>query len=111
MTELKKENPFIRILVSWILLIIFFIPTGIELLKSVEKHKHNPCTETSTHFHQVHDSCLLCNFNFSNYQLNLDSNFDLESYVCFEKEQLNYFNSFSSNSTEDYHLRGPPKIT
>jgi len=105
-----KKKSFIRVIISLILLVIFIIPTGIELLKSVNKHKHNSCTETSTHIHQEYDSCLLCDFNFSNYQLNLDSKSNLKPYVYLDKDQLNYFISFSSNIAEDNYLRGPPVI-
>ncbi len=105
---LKKKNPFIRVLVSLVLVAVFAIPIGIELLKSIGEHKHNACTETSFHFHQEPDSCLVCHFNFSPFQLNLDS----EPYTVYhfysEKKLSNYIDNVSSSYSENYFSRGPP---
>ncbi len=108
---MKKENYFIRVITSWILLLVFLAPTGIESIKSVEKHKHNSCTETSTHFHQEYDPCSLCDFSLSGFELNLDSEFYIANNILFKKNLSIYLDIFFSFPNEKYSPRGPPRFS
>ena len=108
---MKKENYFIRVITSWLLLLVFLAPTGIELIKSVEKHKHNSCTETSTHIHQKHDPCSLCDFNFSNFDLNFNSKSYTQNNILQEKNYPIYLDRFFHSHKKYYFSRGPPSYS
>ncbi len=111
MIELKKKNSFIRELVSLMLLVVFIITTGIELYKSVKKHKHNSCTETSTHYHQEHDTCSLCEFHLSSFELNLNSEFYIANNILSEKTLPIYLDIFFLSPSKRYSPRGPPRFS
>ena len=98
-----------RIIISLFLLVAFLTPS---IVKIEHHHEHHICNAKSQkHLHVYHDSCKVCNFEFSVFSSNL-LNIKLEK----EKHLANYSNnySFQFNSTHsDYSflLRGPPVFT
>jgi len=108
---LKKENYLIRVIISWALLLVFILPTGIELIKSLKKHTHISCTENSTHFHQENDSCLLCDFNFSNFESKFNSKSYTQNDILQEKNYPIYLNSFFHSYKKYCFSRGPPSYS
>lgn len=109
MIFLKKNNPFIKALISLSLIIVFIIPIGVELSKSIRGHKHESCSETLSHFHQEFDYCSFCNFNFFVFDFNLNATTPYTIYHVFSERGIPlYINSFSFFHNKTYFSRGPP---
>lgn len=93
------------------ILFVFITPTVIELYKSIEKHQHNSCTETTTHFHQEFDLCSLCDFSLSNFALYLDSELYNVNSIFSKKNPSIYLDSFFLSPNQNYYTRGPPSFS
>jgi hypothetical protein len=96
------------VITSWLLLLVFLAPTGIGLIRSVEKHKHNSCTETLTHIHKKNDDCVTCDFSFSNFEFKFeDISFENKD-LFLESNSIAQKVIFITSNISDFDSRGPP---
>ena len=87
------------------------IPIFVALHKSLNNHEHIVCSESLAHFHQDNNSCVLCEFNFSNFDLDINSNYSTLNKIPLHKSFLNYSVSFFNSSIANFDLRGPPSYS
>jgi|TARA_B100000767_G_C19768687_1_gene538853 hypothetical protein len=83
-------------------------PTGIRLIELSQNHEHSSCTENSIHFHQKHDTCVSCDFSFSNFELKtVNKSYVLKEFM-YNRDQLLHNEILFVTNILSFDLRGPP---
>ena len=96
---------------SFILILVFSIPTIIQSSLFFEKHTHKICDISDTHLHKKIEICNLCDFNFSKNDYVLNDLSLLESINNFQKSYSNYKNLSDLKKFNYSLLRAPPFLS
>jgi hypothetical protein len=93
-------------IISLFLLLVFIFPSVIKL-----EHHHETVeckVKNEQHLHEFHEKCVVCNFEFSLFSVNLE-NIVLQNEQPVDKYFNNYgFDSYSGCSKYSFSLRAPP---
>ncbi len=109
MTVFKKN--VIQIIAATIFSFALLFPTFIQFAHTFEDHKHEACTDFSTHFHEKQLDCSVCDFHFSIFNFTPQQ---LPAFVViegFQKTETVYLFPEFNQKTTHYFLRGPPLLS
>lgn len=109
MNLIKKE--IVQILIVTVFSLALLLPTAVKFVHTFEGHKHNTCTDFSTHIHKTQLDCSICDFHFSIFNFKPQ---ELPEFVIlngFQKTETVYLLPKFNKNTSHYFLRGPPQFS
>ena len=56
-------HSMLKKVLSYFLFFVFITPSVFEVIKTLEHHSHEECTEDGIHKHEIHIECSICSFN------------------------------------------------
>lgn len=106
-----KENldKFNLYMSSFILILVFSIPTIIQSSLFFENHSHKICEISDTHLHEKIEVCNLCDFTFSKKDYILNKNLSIKIITNYKSYYL-YYKTLFSNLIIFFDSRGPPLV-
>ena len=99
----------LKYIVSFFLVLVFLAPTMVKL---GHHHEHFRCkTPEVKHFHEKHEKCEVCKFEFSVFSADKDDN-TIHKKRPSDSFRNNYQSlNFTNHSQFSFLLRAPPVIT
>lgn len=94
-----------------VLLVALLLPTTVQLLHSLENHKHTACGEVTTHLHERTIDCSIGSFHFSTFTFEPLPNLPQLVSETFSNNKIGYFSSEIIGFQNTIFLRGPPAIS
>jgi hypothetical protein len=62
---MAQKKRFISIVVAYVFIVAFMLPTAFQLYHHFDDHGHVVCNDQSTHLHKTTDKCKVCDFHFT----------------------------------------------
>ena len=94
---------------SFILILVFSIPTIIQSSLFFENHSHKICEISDTHLHEKIEVCNLCDFTFSKKDYILNKNLSIKIITNYKFYYL-YYKTLFSSLIIFFDSRGPPLV-
>lgn len=93
------------------MLLVFFLPTAIQLHHTFENHEHTVCTsKIDHHIHEQKEiDCKLCDFTFSGFIIPEFSNIS-DNITTSINVYPNFYHFLSDYKKLHFSLRGPPTL-
>jgi len=106
---MNKKNIVKVIVLSSLLNAIILFPIFIHFIHVLEDHKHDVCTENSTHFHKTKSDCKICDFNITTYVYETIPKVKHKAIITHKPLISNPYNYFYSTKYKtSKKLRAPP---
>ena len=99
----------IQHLTATIFSLSLLFPSFIQFAHTFDDHKHELCTDISTHIHQQELDCSICDFHFSTFNFTPQQYPELAVTHGFQIAETYFQLSKFEKSTSYYYLRGPPQ--
>lgn len=107
---LKKEHTIFRIL-TVLLVLTLWIPSGIKLAHIFEHHTHEVCLGGhNTHIHKVDLDCEFSKFNLNTHYLFYSSYTELFQTTSYNKIYHLTYKFLNNHRPLSFSLRGPPVL-
>lgn len=94
---------------SFILILVFSIPTIIQSSLFFKNHSHKICEISDTHLHEKIEVCNLCDFTFSKKDYILNKNLSIKIITNYKFYHL-YYKTLFSSLIIFFDSRGPPLV-
>lgn len=106
MSFLKSQ--ITQFLTATIFSIALMLPAAVQFAHSFEGHKHEVCTDVSSHIHEKQLDCSIFDFHFSIFNFNPQELPEVVTIHSFQNTETLYILPKIEGEYAAYYLRGPP---
>jgi hypothetical protein len=107
---LTQKNEISTKFIALLLIFALLIPAAIQFSHAFEDHKHDVCTENTTHIHLEKKACSPCDFHFSTFTFEAQSFQTLLVSKTFLKPIPLEVSSLKNTKYGYSQQRGPPSF-
>ncbi|MBT0608373.1 hypothetical protein [Aequorivita echinoideorum] len=106
---MENKNWFGKNITALLLAIALLLPAAVQFAHAFDEHKHEVCSDQTTHLHETISKCGICDFHLATYNYTISEYPDfIMAVLPSEKNQSLYSELFYIFTITNTQLRAPP---